>query len=160
MPRSGATGWRSSTPARITTALASAVARVPPEAASDARVWMITGRVRRQARDHKGAAEAFARAVALKPFDVDAQFSLAQSLRRIGRTKEAEVHARRHAELEPLTSEVPAVVNAYHDAKDSADPPAKKAERIKAAMLRLSDVCRRMGWTQDAEGWAKAAEDR
>ena len=138
-------------------AIVEAVAQAPPEADADARMAMARGRVRRQERDHAAAAEAFAKAVALTPEDPDARNALALSLRLCGRSKEAEVHRRRHAELEAVsTKQIPDAVNAY---KDASERPRRDLQEMKAAMRGLSAACRGMGWNRDADGWARAAEE-
>jgi tetratricopeptide (TPR) repeat protein len=132
--------------------LAAALKDLPSGADSEDRVWMIRGRVLRQAKDFRGAAEAFARAVELAPFDPSAHHNLAQALQMTDRAGEAAPHHRLHESLLAVTKEIPDAVNAFKDAIDSAPP---KREDIRSAMLRIANACGKLGWTRDAEAWAK-----
>ncbi|MDB5352415.1 MAG: Tetratricopeptide 1 repeat-containing protein [Planctomycetota bacterium] len=138
------------------TGLAAAVAKVPPEADVEGRIWKIRGRVYRQAKDYEGVVRSLSKAVELLPYDLDAHYSLAFALQMLGRATEAEFHRKRHIELEAVSKEVPEAVNGY---KDVTDLPSPRPEDVKRAMLRLSSACDRMGWKRDAEGWAKAASE-
>ncbi len=136
--------------------IASLLAKCPTEADADPRILMARGRLKRQERDFAAAADLFARAVEKTPSDPDAHNSLALALQLVGKTKEAEVHRRRHAELEETSKEIAAAVNAFKDATEAV--PLKPAD-VKTSMLRLSQACRMMGWERDAVGWARAATE-
>jgi Flp pilus assembly protein TadD len=126
--------------------------QAPPEADSEGRIWIIRGHLKREVRDFAGAAEAFQKALDRMPDDLAAQHKLAQALQMTGKTEEAAVHRRRHAELEPMTKEVPQRVNTYRDVTDLPNPdPAT----LKDAILKLAAACKGMGWNQEAEAWIK-----
>lgn len=138
--------------------LAAAEKQVPPEAETDGRIWMVRGRQLMQpgpSRDFAGAAVAFQKALELMPDEFASYYTLAQALRMIGKTKEADILSKRHVELEAMTKEVPQRVNHYRDVTESARPnPAE----IKEAILKVSAACRGMGWKDEAEAWAKTAK--
>ena len=136
--------------------LVTVAAKSPPEADADPRVLLTKGRIRLQDKDYAGASQAFAKVVEISPADPAARNSLSLTLRLIGRPGEAGVHLARHAELDELTKEVPAAVNAF---KDASEAVPVKPDELKAAMIRLSKACRGMGWTRDADGWVKAAAE-
>ena len=137
-------------------ALDSALASLPKVAEADGRAWMVRGRAARSAKDFRGAAEAFARAVEKLPYDPNAHYNLALVLQRLERSAEAEPHRRLHAKLLKATAEVPEAVNAY---KDAVDVTAPRRDAVKAAMKRLAAACLAMGWKRDAEGWSKLADE-
>jgi Flp pilus assembly protein TadD len=136
-------------------ALAAAEAKVPPEAEVEGRIWMTRGLLRRQARDYPGAVQAFAKALERMPSDIGAHHNLGQALQAIGKTAEAEVHRRRHAELLKLSQSMTQAVNHYRDLTDSATTtPAA----LREAMAKIAADCRGMGWADEAAAWAKAAK--
>ena len=135
--------------------LAAAEAQVPAEADVEGRIWLIRGRLRRQARDYPGAAEAFAKALETMPNDYGAHHGLAQALQRIGRDGEAEIHRRRHVALLEHSKAVTQAVNHYRDLTDSASTPASA---LRDAMTKLAAECKAMGWTEEAAAWSQVAK--
>ena len=131
--------------------------RVPAEADVEGRIWMVRGRLRRQARDYAGAAKAFAKAVELVPNDPEAHYGLEQALPRTGNADPAEVnlHRRRHVELLEHSKFVTQAINHYRDLTDSPNP--SKVD-LREALAKLAAECNGMGWTDEAAAWAKAAK--
>ena len=137
--------------------LAAAEARVPAEADVEGRIWMVRGRLRRQARDYAGAAMAFAKAVELVPNDPEAHYGLEQALPRTGHADPAEVnlHRRRHVELLEHSKFVTQAINHYRDLTDSPNPSRVD---LREALAKLAAECSGMGWADEAAAWAKAAK--
>ncbi len=137
-------------------ALEKASAGAPPEADSEGEIWMVRGKLHRQARDLVGAVEAYRRAVALLPNQPSAHYQLALSEQALGHVQAATAHRARHAFLEGLAVKFSDAFNAFLDAEEARP---RKPEDVKKAALRLSDMSRNLGWTREADAWTRLAAE-
>jgi tetratricopeptide (TPR) repeat protein len=133
--------------------LRQAVARLPGAVAEHPAV--LTHRARLLERDRRWpeAAELYRRILQVRPFEVETHYRLALVEDRLGRRESAQVHRLRWQAMRTARTELNEAYQKVLDLHQS-DP---NSPQYYAAIRRLAQVCQVLGWSRDAEGWARLA---
>jgi thioredoxin-like negative regulator of GroEL len=133
--------------------LRQAVARLPAAAAEHPTV--LTHRARLLERDRRWpeAAELYRRVLLLRPHELETHYRLALIADRLGQREQAQTHRRRWESMRTARTELNDV---YHKVVElhQSDP---NSPQYYAAIRRLAQLCRTLGWNRDAEAWAQLA---
>jgi len=135
-----------------TAAIKAAVERLPAEADGDAHLWLARGNVRQLDGDLAGAAEAFRQAVKLDPYLPEAHYKLGQAEQVLGDADAARLHRDRSRQLYRVLTDLRPAYEGVLDASQKATPDRPAYE---AAVRRLSDVCRDLGWAKESAAWLR-----
>lgn len=124
--------------------------RLPPSADSDAEIWKYRGLALTWSLDLDDAADAFASAIRLNPFEPEYHYRLGITRSRLGQTDEARLHLERHQELKDSQGQLRDALNAYLDASERTRPSDPE---FREAVGRLAFLCEQLGWTREADAW-------
>jgi tetratricopeptide (TPR) repeat protein len=129
------------------------VARLPASVAEHPAV--LTHRARLLERDRRWpeAAEVYRRILQGRRFELETYYRLALVEDRLGQHEPAQVHRQRWEAMRTARTELNAAYQKVLDLHQS-DP---KSSRYHAAVRRLAQLCKILGWSRDAEGWSRVA---
>jgi tetratricopeptide (TPR) repeat protein len=131
--------------------LRQAVAGLPAAVAEHPAI--LTHRARLLERDRRWpeAAELYNRLLQARPFERETYYRLALLDDRLGRRDQGRAHRERWEAMRAARTELNQAFQKVLDLHQSEpDSP-----RYHGAIRRLAQVCKTLGWTRDAEGWAR-----
>jgi Flp pilus assembly protein TadD len=133
-----------------------ALARLPPSARGDAEIWKFRGLARVWAGDLAGAAEAFARAARLNPYEGEYFYRLGISEHRLGRPDQARQHTQHSRELRQAEAQLH---DAYFDYLKISQKATPGDADYQAAVQRLASLCEQLGWKREADAWRQVLSE-
>jgi tetratricopeptide (TPR) repeat protein len=138
-------------------AFSAALARVPEAASGEPEVCKFRGVAREKAGDLNGAAAEFRRAVEGNPNVIEYHHRLAFAEGRLGRPGQAAEHRKRAQELREARGRLS---QAFADFLDARAGRATGGPDLATSARNLAVICKTLGMTRAAEGWAQLADAR
>jgi tetratricopeptide (TPR) repeat protein len=133
--------------------LRQAVARLPAAVAEHPTV--LTHRARLLERDRRWpeAASLYRRVLQVRPHERETHYRLALIADRLGQREQAQIHRQCWQAMGAARTELNEAFQKVVDLHQS-DP---NSPRYLAAIRRLAQLCKTLGWDRDAEAWARLA---
>jgi tetratricopeptide (TPR) repeat protein len=133
-----------------------ALSQAPPAVANALSKYR--GLVDLQRGDFPGAVAAYRRGLEQQPFDSELHYGLSIIEYRLGRLEKAQYHRRMHESIRKARAILPDIFDQYVDAKQDGVP--RQDPKVDALIERIAELCRRLGWTTDAEAWSRLRDPR
>jgi hypothetical protein len=131
--------------------LRSACDRIPAEIVDEPGLLKFRAILREHDRDWPAAVELYRRLVQARPWEREAFYRLAQLEDRLGHASAAREYRQRSENMRLARSDLNDAFQKVLDARrDHGESP-----ELNKAIRRLSDLCRTLGWSRDADGWAR-----